>query len=81
MIIGIPIYEKVDLLDVAAPYEIFNWMSQLAPALKAEVYLIAAEPGLIKTRDGLANETAQSIPRCFQVGCPVGAGRRSVRAQ
>jgi hypothetical protein len=24
MIIGIPIHEKVDLLDVAAPYEIFN---------------------------------------------------------
>lgn len=38
MIIGIPIYEKVDLLEVAAPYEIFNWMKQFAPALKVEVY-------------------------------------------
>lgn len=38
MIIGIPIYEKVDLLDVAAPYEIFNWMKQFAPALKVEFY-------------------------------------------
>jgi transcriptional regulator GlxA family with amidase domain len=54
MIIGIPIYEKVDLLDVAGPYEIFTWMKQSAPALKAEVYLIAAKPGLVKTRDGLA---------------------------
>ena len=31
MIIGIPIYEKVDLLDVAAPYEIFNWMKESVP--------------------------------------------------
>jgi len=54
MIIGIPIYEKVDLLDVAGPYEIFNWMKQSAPALKAEVYLIAAKRGLIRTRDDLA---------------------------
>jgi len=54
MIVGIPIYEKVDVLDVAGPYEIFNWMKQSAPALKAEVYLIAEKPGLIKTRDGLA---------------------------
>jgi putative intracellular protease/amidase len=25
-IIAIPIYEGVDLLDVAPPYEIFQWM-------------------------------------------------------
>jgi transcriptional regulator GlxA family with amidase domain len=25
MIIGIPVYQKVDLLDVAGPYEMFNW--------------------------------------------------------
>jgi transcriptional regulator GlxA family with amidase domain len=55
MIIGIPIYEKVDLLDVTAPYEIFNWMKQFGtPALKIEVYLIAAKPGLVQTRGGLA---------------------------
>jgi transcriptional regulator GlxA family with amidase domain len=26
MIIGIPVYQKVDLLDVAGPYEMFNWV-------------------------------------------------------
>ncbi|HEX6375808.1 MAG TPA: DJ-1/PfpI family protein [Allosphingosinicella sp.] len=26
MIIGMPIYEQVDLLDVAGPYEMFNWV-------------------------------------------------------
>ena len=27
--IGIVGYEGVDLLDVAAPYEMFNWMAQI----------------------------------------------------
>lgn len=53
MIIGISIYEKIDLLDIAAPYEIFNWIKQFAPALKVEVYLIAAKPGLIKPATAL----------------------------
>src|SRR5205814_2749101 len=53
MIIGIPIYEKVDLLDVAAPYEIFSLIKEFDKKLKPTVYLIAAKPGIIKTRDGL----------------------------
>ncbi len=53
MIIGIPIYEKVDLLDVAAPYEIFSSMKQFDPGLKAEVYLIAEKSRGVTTRDGL----------------------------
>jgi hypothetical protein len=43
MLIGIPIYEKVDLLDVEAPYEIFNWMKESVQSV--EVYLIAEKPG------------------------------------
>lgn len=26
MILGIPVYEGVDLLDVAGPYEMFRWV-------------------------------------------------------
>jgi len=54
MIIGIPIYEKVDLLDVAAPYEMFNLMKQLDPTVEADVCLLAEKSGSVKTRDGLA---------------------------
>src|SRR5256714_1175231 len=53
MIIGIPIYQKVDTLDVAGPYEILSWMKEFDSALTAEVYLIAAKKGTITTRDGL----------------------------
>jgi putative intracellular protease/amidase len=53
MIIGIPIYNGVDLLDVAAPYEIFNWMKEKAPDLWVEVYLLAQELNDVKTLNGL----------------------------
>jgi len=48
MIIGIPVYNKVDLLDVAGPHEALKWMS--APS--ADVRLIAEKPGEITSRDG-----------------------------
>jgi len=53
MIIGIPIYDKVDLLDVAAPYEMFNLMKQLDSTVEVDVCLVAEKSGSIKTRDGL----------------------------
>lgn len=53
--IGIPIYEGVDLLDVAAPYEIFNWMKEeLKGKRRVEVQLLAAKKKAVKTRDGLS---------------------------
>jgi len=51
MIIGIPIYDKVDLLDVAAPYEIFNWMKKSVQGV--EVYLLAEKSEDITTINGL----------------------------
>lgn len=52
--IGIPIYEGVDLLDVAAPYEIFNWMKEaLKEETKVNVQLIAQTKKSILTRDGM----------------------------
>ncbi len=52
--IGIPIYEGVDLLDVAAPYEIFNWMKEsLKDELAVTVQLIAQTKKSVLTRDGL----------------------------
>jgi transcriptional regulator GlxA family with amidase domain len=48
MIIGIPVYQKVDLLDVTGPHEVFKWMGD-----DVEVRLIANKPKeMITTRDG-----------------------------
>lgn len=56
--IGIPVYQGVDLMDVAAPFEMFNWMGfywEQDPneTRTLKVQLIAASPGTLKTRDGL----------------------------
>jgi cyclohexyl-isocyanide hydratase len=48
MIIGIPVYQGVDLLDVTGPFEIFNWLQK-----KVEVQLLAASiDDPIVSRDG-----------------------------
>jgi putative intracellular protease/amidase len=49
MIIDIPVYHKVDLLDVTAPHEVFQWIGQYGP--KCEVEIIAEQAGEIATRD------------------------------
>src|SRR5258708_7600730 len=47
MLIGMPVYEGVDLLDVTGPYEMFGWAD-------LEVRLFAEAPGLVASRSGLS---------------------------
>lgn len=47
MIIGIPVYDGVDLLDVTAAHEVLSWMEP-----SVDVRLIAERPGNITARDG-----------------------------
>lgn len=51
--IVIPIYHDVDLMDVAAPVEMFSWMAELWKERAAKVVLVAEHPHPLKTRDGL----------------------------
>jgi transcriptional regulator GlxA family with amidase domain len=52
MIIGIPVYDGVDLLDVTGPYEMFNWMKS-SPGVEVEVALVAETRRPVTSRDGL----------------------------
>ncbi len=57
-LIGIPVYDGVDLLDLSAPYELFNWMAQLEPSLNPraptrEVRVISLDGPSVTTRDKL----------------------------
>ena len=61
MIIGIPIYQKVDLLDVAAPAEIFDSMKAFAPQLDVEIFLIAEDCGDVVTRSGVILKPQKSF--------------------
>ncbi|HEV7425782.1 MAG TPA: DJ-1/PfpI family protein [Thermoanaerobaculia bacterium] len=75
MIIGIPIYEKVDLLDVAAPAEIFDSMKANAPQLKVEVCLVAEHRGDVLTRAGVtikADKCFDEVPHIDVLWVPGG---------
>jgi transcriptional regulator GlxA family with amidase domain len=50
--IVIPIYPGVDLLDVTAPWEIFNWMKEKWQGREVSVQLAASRKKAIETRDG-----------------------------
>jgi len=49
----IPIYDGVDLMDVAAPVEFFSWMAVTWKVKKVTVSLVAEADGIVKTRDGM----------------------------
>jgi transcriptional regulator GlxA family with amidase domain len=51
--IAIPIYQGVDLLDVAAPCEIFSWMKESWKEKEVSVELVAVTRSAVRTRDGL----------------------------
>lgn len=51
MIIGIPVYEGVDLLDVMGPYEMFKWAKP--SNFDIEVLLIGETLRWVTTRDGV----------------------------
>lgn len=73
MIIGIPMYPLVDLLDVAAPREMLNQMKALVPG--TEVWLIAADDCDVVTRDGTAirpEKTFDDVPRLDVLWVPGG---------
>jgi len=51
--VAIPIYEGVDLMDVAAPVEMFSWMATLWKDRAVTVSLVAQDLRPLRTRDGL----------------------------
>jgi transcriptional regulator GlxA family with amidase domain len=60
MIIGIPVYDNVDLLDVTGPCEMFRWMN--SADVPVDVQLIAETAGDVTSRDGFTF----TAPKCFE---------------
>ena len=81
-VIGIPVYDGVDLLDVAAPYELFSWMAQIEKRKRGReiiVCLLAQEKLAIKTRDCLemkAHRTFKGCPQLNMIWVPGGDPER-----
>lgn len=71
MIVGIPVYQGVDLLDVTGPHEVLKWMRK-----PPSVELIAATRADIKTRDGFVfkpNKTFKTASKLDVLWVPGGA--------
>lgn len=66
--IAIPIYEGVDLMDVAAPYEMFNWMGSYWKEQTVVVELVEDAGRPIRTRDGLLLTPDKSFDEYRQRG-------------
>jgi transcriptional regulator GlxA family with amidase domain len=58
MKLGIPVYEGVDLLDVAGPYEMFTWVD---PSKGLETVIVSADGGSVRTLNGVRFEAHASF--------------------
>jgi transcriptional regulator GlxA family with amidase domain len=54
MMIGIPVYDDVDMLDVTGPFEMFDWAG-------FEIDLLAERKGMKKFRNGFCFEVTRSF--------------------
>jgi cyclohexyl-isocyanide hydratase len=73
MIIGIPVYDGVDLLDVTGPYEMFNWMPSAGQSV--EVLVLAETDGKKTSRDGftfLPHKSFRDAPQLDVLWVPGG---------
>ena len=54
MLIGIPVYDQVDMLDVAGPHELFSWANY-------DVELVAEHRGALTFSNGFSFNVAKSF--------------------
>jgi transcriptional regulator GlxA family with amidase domain len=62
LLVGMPVYEAVDMLDVAGPYEMLSWAG-------INVELVAAKKGMYCFRNGFRFEVTKSFAKasCYDV--------------
>ena len=58
MKLGIPVYEGVDLLDVARPYEMFKWVDE---SKGLEAVIVSEDGGPVETLNGIRFEAHASF--------------------
>jgi transcriptional regulator GlxA family with amidase domain len=71
MIVGIPVYQQVDLLDVAGPYEMFNWV----PDKQVQAVIISEDGKAVTSVNGVTFEAHycfESAPKLDVLWVPGG---------
>ena len=77
MKIGIPVYDGVDMLDVAGPFEMFDWAD-------FDVEIVAAKPGMKRFRNrgfrSRSQNPSRNAPSMMPSGFPAAIQTRSPRS-
>lgn len=79
--LGIFIFEGVEVLDFAGPFEVFSVASQLSEYQKLKVFTFGAEQSLIRTVNGLQvipDYSLENLPSCDFIVIPGGDGSKKV---
>lgn len=79
--LGIFIFEGVEVLDFAGPFEVFSVASQLSGYQKLKVFTFGAESKLIQTVNGLQvtpDYSLENLPSCDFIVIPGGDGSKRV---
>ena len=74
-VIAIPIYDGIDLMDVAAPTEMFFVMNQYWAERQAKIYHVAQDAGPVRSRDGTLitpHTTFAGLPKADLLWVPGG---------
>jgi len=79
--VAILVFDDVEVLDFAGPFEVFSVTDELAQGTRFQVSLVAATPGTVRARNGLKivpNHTLESVPPPQILVVPGGAGTRAL---
>lgn len=74
-IIAIPVYDHVDLMDIASPVEIFGWLAQNWSEKNVSVLVVAESKEAVSTRDGfsfLPHKSFAEVPHVDLLWVPGG---------
>jgi cyclohexyl-isocyanide hydratase len=61
MLIGIPVYDGFDMLDVTGPWEMFSWASTQPVSADLSVMVVAEEAGCVASNFGLKLDVTKSF--------------------
>lgn len=79
--VAILIFDEVEVLDFAGPFEVFSVTDELSDGAHFNVCLVAETPGTIRARNGLkvvADHTLESAPAPQILVIPGGYGTRAL---
>ncbi len=80
---AILLYDDVEVLDFAGPFEVFSVTDEIAQHTRFEVYTVAEKPGTVVARNGLKvvpDHTLASAPAADVLILPGGYGARALLA-